>query len=421
MIDKQKVKKQTKHRTRIPQTLSELWQFRLGLLLKELGKYSRLIINDHFSVILLVLLAFAGIYYQEVLSLLEGRQTSGILFLIKSIVLLVLFLVTSMGQPIWLTEEADKAYLFSLGKAWFNYWKQSSLLSLPLPLIVSAILTSLAYPILERLGIWSWTNFYWVILSVLILQLFSIVTYLFRARAAFILSPRLVFVYRFLVLTILIFMNEPLNLIIVALLLILYLGLFIFTMRTWSSQIIQFEYVVKQEARRKSRFYKWVSIFADVPQIIPEIHRRKVLDPILKYLDNRCTDAYSYHLSRLLLRHPVYSGIWLKVLIFIAFLMVWTSNPVFLFTLGLLGHLMTLVQLIPLLTYHQKQTMMRVFPLIPNYLKGFSTLMRFILYFQSLIYGLVGRNLGLILVWLLVAEGLLRFYVPWRYKALINH
>ncbi|HJF16729.1 MAG TPA: ABC transporter permease, partial [Globicatella sulfidifaciens] len=56
--------------------LTELRQKRLQSLIKEMGKYGRLIFNDHFSVILFVILGFFMFFYREQLVVLQGDHTT---------------------------------------------------------------------------------------------------------------------------------------------------------------------------------------------------------------------------------------------------------------------------------------------------------------------------------------------------------
>ena len=56
--------------------LKQLFSKRLNLFLKEVGKYGRLIFNDHFSIILFVLLGFGALYYQQQLNYLQTLETN---------------------------------------------------------------------------------------------------------------------------------------------------------------------------------------------------------------------------------------------------------------------------------------------------------------------------------------------------------
>lgn len=259
MMDDVNKRRKDRQTSRIPNSLRELWNFRLNLFIKEIGKYSRLIINDHFSVIILVLLAFSGLYYQELLASLDGSQSTYVIFLIELLVFILFILTTNLGQPIWLTEEADQAYLFSLGRQWFDYWKSSSLISIPIPLIITGLVSGLVFPLLRKIGVWSQMYFPFELTSVLFLHFLSMLTYLFRARAESIFTKGRVFLLNILGLAFLLFVREPINLILFTLLIFLYLGFFFYSYRNWANQVIRFDYVVEQEKERKSSFYRWIS------------------------------------------------------------------------------------------------------------------------------------------------------------------
>ena len=57
--------------------LNSLWQGRLRDFAKTMSRYSRLILNDHMALILLVAFGFFSIYYQQLLTSLQSQPPQG--------------------------------------------------------------------------------------------------------------------------------------------------------------------------------------------------------------------------------------------------------------------------------------------------------------------------------------------------------
>src|SRR5699024_1204060 len=109
-------------------SLAQLWQQRLSQFLKELGKYGRLIFNDHFSIILFVILGFGAFFYRDQLLRLQAMDTAAIRLPIIAISVILLAVCFQLGRPLWLTQDSDKSYLFARGKEWHAYWLKGTLL-----------------------------------------------------------------------------------------------------------------------------------------------------------------------------------------------------------------------------------------------------------------------------------------------------
>ena len=153
----------------------DLWQKRFSSYLKEIGKYARLIMNDHFSIILLIIGAFAALYYRELLMQLQTMDLNVIRWVIIFAVVAWLGVAFQFGRPIWLTKDPDKSYLFPRGEEWHNYWLKSTLVSVGFPLVIISIATVLIMPFLQLISVWD-LNLTWLL--VIYLALFKIISFM---------------------------------------------------------------------------------------------------------------------------------------------------------------------------------------------------------------------------------------------------
>ncbi|WP_273478698.1 ABC transporter permease [Ignavigranum ruoffiae] len=401
-------------RQKVPQDLLGLWQIRAQALLKEMGKYGRLIVNDHFSIILLVLLAFLGLYYREILTLFQQADLSQWSLPLSFIFALGFTLLAQIGGPIWLTLAPDEAYLFSQGKMWQTYWLKGTRLGLILPLIITALISALLFPFMVNLSAWTLNQWSIFIGLIALLTTLNVFTRYYNVLH----QPGIKNVWRWLLSFIysvaLIQLGAPWNMILplgLALIATIYLyqGL-----KPTAQTRLQFDRVVDLDQQRRAVFYKWIAIFADVPNMQPTVKRRAYLDRLIQALPIFNQQAYSYLLLRLLVRHGAYSGVWVKVTAFIAFLLIWSQPHWLVISLGILGQWMTLIQLLPLRSYPNDQVFFRLYPQKGDSLAAFRQLMGLLLVAQAIIYTLASGYWLSLLAWLVSIALLLYLYLPWR-------
>lgn len=406
--------KLSQSRQKVPQDLLGLWQVRVQALLREMGKYGRLIVNDHFSIILLVLLAFLGLYYREILTLFQEVNLSQWALPLKIIFALGLTLLTQIGGPIWLTLAPDEAYLFSQGKKWQTYWLKGTRLGLILPLIINALISALLFPFVVNLSAWTLNQWPIFIGLTALLTALNVFSHYYNVLH----QPGVRNAWRWLVSFIysvaLIQLSAHWNMI-VPLGLALGVSIYLYQGLKPSAQTrLQFDRVVELDQQRRAVFYKWIAIFADVPNLQPTVKRRAYLDRLIQALPMFNQQAYSYLLLRLLVRHGAYSGVWIKVTAFIAFLLVWSQPLWLVIALGIMGQWMTLIQLLPLRNYPNDQVFFRLYPQKGDSLAAFRQLMGLLLVTQAIIYTLASGYWLSFIAWLVSIALLLYLYLPWR-------
>ena len=125
--------------------MNNLWSKRLRNWLNEVGKYARLILNDHFSIFIVIILSFLGLYYRELILFLQlnySEPTPGWLYLVMGILML---LILKVGSPLWLTLAPDASYLYPQGAHWRHYWTKGILVGMILPIVVSCVVLVVMY------------------------------------------------------------------------------------------------------------------------------------------------------------------------------------------------------------------------------------------------------------------------------------
>ena len=342
---------------------------RLKAHLKEVGKYGRLIFNDHFSIILLVIFGLLSLYYRQLLLQLKLGIDQAQVGLFSAIMMIIFFLIISIGRPIWFTETADTSYLFARGKAWLPYWRKSLSYGIISWLIWVAITSSLCFPLAQVISDWSAKESIIFVLYMLISKVIHYIHYYLNAFQIVSRSSlrnkyyivRLLPVISAGFMTISFWFSKPINLWVIVIGLLLMIGLTVIRYMRLRNHPIDFAYVIQEAKEERAGFYKLLALFADVPGQKSEVKRRKWLDPIVSWLDRICYNRYYFRFSRLLLRHPLYSGIWIKIWSFSLLLILLMPNQeLWNYFFLAVAFFLIIIQLIPL--YFEGET--HVFQLI---------------------------------------------------------
>ncbi|MGO4928568.1 ABC transporter permease [Fundicoccus sp. Sow4_F4] len=419
-------------------SLAQLWQKRFAQFAKELGKYGRLIFNDHFSIILFVILGFGAFFYREQLVRLQAMDTGSIRLPIIVIAVIILAVCFQLGKPMWLTKDSDKSYLFARGKEWHAYWLKGTLLAVILPVIILLAAVVLLSPFISLVTSWSSEQLLLLCVYLALAKVLSFVLIylnIFTLGLGKIQQPlnqwhhTLAFV---LVLTSSFLLpSRPWHILMFGIVLIGLSAYVLWALTQREQRLIQFEYVIEQETARESTFYKWIAIFADVPHLVPSVKRRAFLDGLLENLSKRLANRGSYMYLRMLFRNNAYSGVWLRVMLFIAVMLLLVDQLYMAMILGAIGHLLTVVQLVPLIHYYDAHPFQQLYPVqIAKQYQAFQPTMMIIFIIQTAFYALVwsfiqGFNFTWLLVagtWLATAALLSYFYIPlWDRKQNNTH
>src|SRR5699024_9256913 len=123
-------------------TLNHLFQKRYTLYVKNLLKYARHIVNDHFVLILFLLIGAGGYTYSQFLETVTYGMVEPRLF-----VLLLFLGLTSTGSITLLLEPADRIFLLPKEREFREIFKRLTIRSYASQMISTALITFVAFPI----------------------------------------------------------------------------------------------------------------------------------------------------------------------------------------------------------------------------------------------------------------------------------
>ncbi|MBG9981459.1 ABC transporter permease [Facklamia sp. DSM 111018] len=412
--------------------LNDLFRQRLDQHLKEIGKYGRLIFNDHFSIILFVLLGFLALFYREILIQLDSGLLSHQKLILSTFILLGLAFAFHLGDVKWLNFEPDKSYLLPRGKEWLGYWKKGLIVGAILPLTILALFIILLMPLIHRISAWTLEDLWllmWISLLYKINSLFAQYLNVLQVDKAFLKkwSKWFFTIFYITCLSLSLYLPTPFPLRVMVLGGVFIIGLVLYRYLTVRNGSIFFSYALDQAQKQQANFYKIVSMFADVPRIKPTISRRAFLDSMIYFMSRKPYNHYQYIYLRTIMRNDAYSGIWIRVTIFISIWILLLEKPLWLVgSLGGLGYWLSLVQLLPIAKHYEMHPIQRIYPVRNEKLQvsALQVALGQVLLLQTFFYMLVlvikqGFGLQFFLlvgVWILVASGMIFLYLPIWFK-----
>ncbi|MBR7926624.1 ABC transporter permease [Aerococcaceae bacterium zg-ZUI334] len=406
-------------------SLLDLWSKRFRQFGKEIGKYSRLIFNDHFSFILLVMIGFLLFFYREQLMVLNQMNYDVIKWPILVVSMGLLGQLSLFGRPLWLMNEADKSYVFVQGERWRPYWLKGSLVGLILPIIVNVAAVVVLYPFIKVATHWSAVELGILVILQLLLVIWNHGLYYvtifkptdkLRMWSSLIYGIWLVLFSAFL----------PQYALIVTLVILLIIGVasiywFLRQVFDWQS----FEYAVETDQKRQAAFYKWIAFFADVPNQRPVIRTRHYFNGLIQRLSHGTKNRDYYLLVRVLFRNHAFSGIWVRVLVFFSILMLLTQNHYLIMGLGIVSFMLTIVQLLPMIELYEANPFQLIYPQVKqSQLTAVLKVMRIVVCLQLLLFCIIagvkfGASASLVMIlvsWILAAIVLVEGYVRFWYQ-----
>ena len=186
----------------------------------------------------------------------------------------------------------------------------------------------------------------------------------------------------------LLFSNAALYLII-AVAVILF-GLSVYYKQQTKEKGLKWEYLIDQDERRMTSFYRLANLFTDVPKLKNQVKRRKWLDGLLVQISFQQDQAFTYLFMRTFLRSGDYWGLFVRLTVIGAGAIYFLTFGIGQVIMAVLFIYLTGFQLLPLWKHHQYHSMLELYPLSESR-KAFSFLsfLRKVLFLQSILFALV--------------------------------
>ncbi|KRN24915.1 ABC transporter permease [Lacticaseibacillus camelliae] len=336
--------------------MRKLWQGRLRRHQKEQFKYLRLVFNDHFVLILLILFgALLYGYSQWVKALMPA-------WWLRPALALVLTLLLSFGQLASLSEPADATFLLPQTSAFAQYLFKARRYSLLLPGAVLVLSALASVPLLMVLHFDPLSSGVTLGLTLLIFKdldlWLQLIDHYGVSRPAWVARLPL-FGAGFAALTLGLFLHPAYAMVIA---LALNLGFRWVVLARFQPAALDWLSLNASETKRMDRLYRFYNLFTDVPGLNSGVHRRKWLDIFLPLVRKTPAHTWSYLYLRGFLRQTTYLGLWVRLVVVgavvLALIQVWWLAAL---VAALLVYLVGF-QLLPLAFAYSEMVMARLYP-----------------------------------------------------------
>lgn len=387
---------------------------------KQMQRYLRYVLNDHFALILLLLVGGLGFYYSNALKTLPEDFYFG-----PIIGLFVLIISLHFGSFVSLTKPADVLFLLPKEKQMRTYLSQAFLYSLIFPFAVLLLVVGATMPLL--LVTTAMTSGYFFVMlfmmwglkgSHLELQRYG----LFQETKNN--SQKLKLLWYIVALGTISASLWGTPWIGLLLSVVQWIG---FHEICWKRQenALDWETMIAKEQHRLHRLYQFINLFTDVPEMNAQVKRRKALDGILKKIQPVQKNTYFYLYTHHFIRGTQFSGLYLRLAVIGAFALAWIDTPYLALGIGSLFIYLIGFQLIPL--YHQFRYMLltQLYPINEKQKQvALQKLLRILLFVVAVIFGSISAIvmtswndrlfvfLGILAITLLILE----MYLPYRLR-----
>lgn len=362
-----------------------LWKERFSRTSKELSRYLRYIFNGHLVIVFIFLLGTGAFYYQEWLKTIpETFPAAPIMAILMSLLLTYSPIHTFMSN-------ADRIFLLPLETKLNGYFKKSILISFFVQVYLLLMGLAVLMPMYAVVNEGNFKTFLPFLIWLLIAKGINLWTRWYVQYDLDVKGHRVDSSVRFfvnLVFLFLLFSNASIYF--VATPVILLVGLLVYARHQSQNKGLKWEFLIGQDERRMTAFYRLANLFTDVPKLKNKVKRRKGLDPILARIPFQQDQTYTYLLTRTFLRSGDYLGLLIRLTVIGAVAIYFLAYGIGQILLVVLFLYLTGFQLLPLWKHHQNHAMLQLFPIThKNKEESFLRILRNLLVFQAILLSIV--------------------------------
>lgn len=362
-----------------------LWKERFGRTSKELSRYLRYIFNGHLVIVFVFLIGTAAYYYQEWLKTLPETFPVGVIMAVC-----IAFLLTY--SPIFtFMSEADRIFLLPLETKLGGYFTKSILISYSLQVYLLVIGLAVLMPLYAVVNQGDFKSFFPFLISILIVKGFNLLirwhVQYYREITVHTIDSLIRFTVN-LVFLYLLFSNAAIYF--SSAVAVILLGLYVYYRQQTKKKGLKWEYLIEQDERRMTSFYRLANLFTDVPKLKNQVKRRKWLDGLTARIPFRQDQSFTFLFTRTFLRSGDYWGLFVRLTLIGAGAIYFLTFGIGQIILVVLFVYLTGFQLLPLWKHHQHHSMLELYPLNEKEKElSFLSFLRKVLWIQTVILSVV--------------------------------
>lgn len=369
---------------------TSLFKERLRAHVKLLNRYLRYIFNGHFMIAILFIIVTLAVYYQRWLAEVSASFPA-------TFVIAVLFTIVVLYNPIQsFLKVADKVFLIVKEEEMNRYFLYSLLYNYSVQLYVVIFVVAAVGPLYFEF--YPETNSLVTILLIAVILLIKGWNLALRWRSlqmdnqTFVLSERIVRT----VLTFLLFYSllSYEYLLVIGVVYIVYINVVYLYMK--KNYRLNWERLIDNDSQRLAKFYRFVSLFAEVPHAKSRLRKRSLLTKLVRKqtaFNQASSFTYLYRLT--FLRSGDYFSLFIRLTVLAIIVIVFVTNVWLKLALAILFMYMTSFQLHTLYYHYRTNVWVDLYPLNPEDKKSaFLSLTMQLSQVQALILALSFLGLG---------------------------
>ncbi|MGX6979994.1 ABC transporter permease [Vagococcus elongatus] len=338
--------------------MAALYDRRLKNYQKKMFRYLKYVFNDHFSLILIVLMGGFMFFYSEMIKQIDQSFYYG-----KLLVGLIWLLTLFVGQLSTIVEEADKVFLLPKEKEMTRYLEKAFRHSLVLPALFLLLIVALSQPLLMAIAGVTVVDGIFFLLTMWCLK----ICHLFLKYSALYHVEK-----KEQQQALLVFFIVSAAVITVMLVGVSWAGLILSSIflhfsknqvkRLTQNSLLDWETMIQKEKHRQKKIFQFINLFTDVPGMSSSVRRRKYFDPLLRKIKASHQRTYLYLYARSFLRGTEYSGVFARLLLVAVILMSSLNQLLWLLPVALLALFVICFQLLPLYGQFDYMVMTQLYP-----------------------------------------------------------
>lgn len=339
--------------------LNRLFAHRLSRHIGFLLKYLRLVFTDHFVIALFFFCGALGYAYQNGLKTLTNGVWWG-----PALTVLILTLTSQLGRLATLIEPADTVFLLPAETTMHVYLRHARNYSLLMGTIIQVVVWMVLLPFLAQGDQLSFTAALLVLISQLLVKL-SVINGRLRQAMLQTRQGRLQ--------QLLWSWGVPVVTFSVALWVAPWLGVVLAVLsaswsqyqlgRSWQDGQLAWHQLVNDEAARMMTLYRFFNLFTDVPQLASQVHRRRYLDPVWRFMSGSSRNPYRLLFTRGLGRDGDAFGLVIRLTVIGMLLLVFIHNQALSLLIMLLAVYLIGFQLLPFYRQYEGNVFTHLYPI----------------------------------------------------------
>lgn len=348
----------------------QLFKERLSEHIQRLNRHLRYIFNGHFMIALLFIIVALSVYYQQWLENIPAWFPGGI------VISLVLGAAVSYNPLQTFLKAPDQVFLMVKEVEMGAYFRRALMYNFVFQLYIVAIALAVVAPLYEKTFAGQTSaSFLSIIVLVLLLKVSNLYTQWSMMKIRNKMRKRLDKTLRFILSAFILFAFAHLSYVFIPI--ILYIAFLVNNYFLLKKQHgLLWDELIENDSHRLAVFYRFASMFKDVPQLPKRVKKRRLLSRWVDAatpLTHKATFDYLFRLT--FIRTNDYIALYVRLVVIGAVILYFIPNMWVAIGLALLFLYMSSFQLIPLFNHHQTLIWMDLYPIEPSikqisFLKG---------------------------------------------------